>query len=343
MNTKTLLAILKYVASVGILAWLIWSRREQFTTFFEQEKNLWWLAISLFTMTLAFLLSYIRWHRLANAIRLDLTLAEAVKLGFIGAFFNFVAFGVVGGDSLRAYYAARSKKDRVPEAILSVFIDRAIGLMVMFAFAGIGWQLNKMFGFGAAVVGEDQATIGRICNIAGLLSGVGAITLLSFLMFPNIRKASPFRALAKIPKIGGLIERGMDAAALYSSNKMTIVFAIMMSIGTNLLFATTIWLVALSVSPGPPTFVEHLVMSPIAMVANSVPLPGGVGGMEFALAAMYESYGASGGVIVAICYRLCILFVSLIGWIVWIVGGGEKMQSQSEDSKESGKSKDSLK
>jgi hypothetical protein len=52
--------------------------------------------------------------------------------------------------------------------------------------------------------------------------------------------------------------------------------------------------------------------------------------MEYALAAMYESYGASSGVIVAICYRLCILFVSMLGWIIWLVGGGEKMQSESQ-------------
>jgi uncharacterized membrane protein YbhN (UPF0104 family) len=78
-----------------------------------------------------------------------------------------------------------------------------------------------------------------------------------------------------------------------------------------------------------PSFGEHLVVAPIAMVANSIPLPGGVGGMEAALTWMYESYEASGGLIVAICYRLCILFVSLIGWIVWLTKGSESLEAEN--------------
>ena len=320
MKPKTLLTILKYLASVGILAWLVYSRRDQFAAFGEQEKNLWWIGAGCITMTSAFTISYLRWRCLARAINFDLSLKESVRLGFIGAFFNVIAFGVVGGDSLRAWYAARANKDRVPEAILSVFIDRAIGLMVMFAFAGIAWQICKLTGTldGAA---EKQATIAGICNTAGVLSIIGAVILLCLLLFPNVRKAAPFQTLTRIPKIGGLIDRGMEAAALYSENRTSILVAIFCSITTNLLFATTIWLVATGVCTSPPTFIEHLVMAPIAMLANSVPLPGGVGGMEWALSAMYESMQTSGGVIVAICYRCCILFVSLIGWIVWLLGG----------------------
>jgi len=324
VNTKTLLTILKYVASIGILAWLIASRREEFTAFLNQEKNLWWLAVAACLMTLAFTFSYLRWQHLAKAIRLEISTKEALKLGFLGSFFNVIAFGVVGGDSLRAWYVARSKKDRLPEAILSVFIDRAIGLMVMFGFAGIAWQINKSTN-AVSVSDDKQAAIAGICNTAGVFSIIGAIILLTLLFFPGIRKAAPFQLLTRIPKIGGLIGRGMEAAALYSQNRFTIVIAILFSIGTNVLFATTIWLVALGTTPSPPAFVEHLAMAPIAMLANSVPLPGGVGGMEFALTYMYESKQASGGVIVAICYRLCIMFVAMIGWIVWLAGGREKM------------------
>ena len=326
MKPKHFITILKYAASIGILTWLIYSRREQFLKFFEQDKNLSWLALGLVTMTSAFTISYVRWKVLANAIHLDLTVKEAVKLGFIGSFFNVVAFGVVGGDSLRAFYAARSKKDRIPEAILSVFIDRAIGLMVMFAFAGLSWRLNLYVNGGSVDDSKEMLGIASICNMAGILSIIGATVLVLFLLFPGIRKAGLFQAFTKLPKIGDLIDRGMEAAALYSKNRGSIIVAIGCSIATNFLFATTIWLVALSVCETAPSFAQHMVMAPIAMLANSIPLPGGVGGMEVALAAMYESYKASNGVIVAICYRLCILFVSLIGWIVWLVGGRDKMQ-----------------
>jgi len=339
VKPKHLVTILKYAASIGILTWLIYSRREQFSKFLEQDKNFAWLALALVTMTLAFTVSYVRWKILANAIRLNLSTKEAIKLGFIGAFFNVVAFGVVGGDSLRAFYAAKSKKDRVPEAILSVFIDRAIGLMVMFGFAGLSWQfsryLNRSLVGSSIVDSKEMLAIASICNTAGILSLAGAAILTSFLLFPRIRMLPPFRALTRIPKIGDLVDRGMEAAALYSQNRKAIFIAIGCSIATNFLFATTIWLVSLGVTQSAPSFAKHMVMAPIAMLANSIPLPGGVGGMEVALAAMYESYQASGGVIVAICYRVCILFVSLIGWIIWLAGGSEKMKGVETDSTDS--------
>lgn len=317
--------MLKFGASIAILAWLVTSKREQFEAFADQEKNFWWLLVAMFTMTMAFGISYVRWHGLANAINLDLKLTQALRLGFIGAFFNVIAFGVVGGDSLRAFYAARERKDRIPEAILSVFIDRAIGLMVMFGFAGVAGQLNRVMSTGVEPTGEQMA-IASVCNTAGFLSICGFVGLLVFLLFPGISKWAVFGHFGKIPKIGGLILQGIEAAALYSERKLAIVFAIFCSLATNLLFALTIWLVAQGVCDDAPAAISHGVIAPISMVANSIPLPGGVGGMEVVLVSMYESYDASSGLIVALCYRLCILFVSLLGWIVWLIHGRDVKQ-----------------
>jgi len=54
------------------------------------------------------------------------------------------------------------------------------------------------------------------------------------------------------------------------------------------------------------------------MVANLIPLPGGFGGMEAALAYLYTCFGRDGGLLVAIGFRLCILSISLYGWVVWL-------------------------
>ena len=312
------ITVLKFLISFALLGWLFYSRYEQFETFWHQEKNLWWLLAAQVTMVLAFMFSYIRWRQLAHAIRLELTIPQAIRLGLIGSFFNVIAFGVVGGDSLRAFYVAREKKDRIPEAILSVFLDRVIGLLVMLGFAGIAWRFNVYFLTGDVQLEEKQLAIASICNTAGILSICGFLGLFSFVFFPSIRSWPIFTPFERLPKIGDLVRRGMDAAALYSERKRVIGTAIFLSICTNLLFAATIWLVSNAVSTQHPSFLEHGVISPICMVANSIPLPGGVGGMEVALSTMYESYQATGGLIVALCFRICILLVSLLGWFVWL-------------------------
>ena len=313
-SRKIWIVIAKWVVSIAIISMLVLSRKDEMLEFFDSEKRYHWWVVGLFTMTAAFAISYVRWHRLANAIDLKLTVAEAVKLGFIGSFFNVVAFGVVGGDSLRAFYAVRHSPGRAPEAILSVFIDRVIGLIVMFGFAAVAFLLNGIPGEPSA----DKTAIEYACTFAGCASIAGLIALLVMLYFPGLKRTRMFQSLIGLPKIGGALESVMDAAALYSKKKQVVPLAMLYSLCTNLLFGITIYLVALAIAPEVPKIGDHFVIAPIAMVANSVPLPGGIGGMEAALAYLYTCFGNSGGILVALGYRLCILFVSLIGWIVWL-------------------------
>ena len=316
MNRKTIIAICKYGASVGILWWLYSKHKNEFDDFLTVEKNYRWLALAAFTITLAFMTSYVRWFVLAKAIRLNLNLSEATKLGFIGSFFNVVAFGVVGGDSLRAFYVARNERERIPEAILSVFFDRFVGLCVMFGFAGMAWLIVGI----PVDVPETRAQQGiRItCQFALLCSAIGFSCIGAFVFVPGIKNLKLVRWLCALPKIGYLLERAIDAATMYNVNKLAVGKAIGLSLVTNILFAITIYLVAQAITDDPPQLSNHFVMAPIAMVANSAPLPGGVGGMEAALPALYKGFNAQGGFIVALGYRLCILIVSLIGLIVWL-------------------------
>ena len=306
---------------------LVISQREELMKFFDSEKQYQWWLLALVTMTASFTFSYVRWHQLANAIDLKLKLSDAIKLGFIGAFFSVIAFGVVGGDSSRAFYATRHSPGRMPEAILSVFIDRVIGLIVMCGFTAIAFLL-----FG--IPGEPSAQKNAIefgCMFAGAASAAGCLALLVLVFFPGIRHTRLLKSLVGIPKIGGILGRVMDAASLYSQRKIVIPVAMLCSLCTNVMFAITIFLVALAIAPDAPTLGEHFVIAPIAMVANSVPLPGGIGGMEAAMAYLYSSFGNSGGILVALGYRLCILFVSLIGWIVWLTIGKSFTKKTTEE------------
>ena len=321
-----LLAILKYGASLGILAILVFKYRDQFIQFVDTPINYQWAGLALVTMLLAFLTSYIRWQQLASAIGLKMKISEAIELGFIGSFFNIVTIGVVGGDGLRAFYASRHSPDRMPEAILSVFIDRVIGLIVMSGFAAVAFSFNGVPGADS----PQKKAIEYGCTFAGIASLLGCIALLVMLFVPDLKQWKIARLAAGIPKIGSLFERIMDAAALYSQRKSVIVKAILFSIMTNTMFGVTIFLVGHSITQSPPTLSDHFVIAPISMVANSLPLPGGIGGMEAALAYLYECFGSDGGFLVALGFRLCILSVSLIGWVVWLRTSRELKTSKME-------------
>jgi len=90
-SRKLWIVIAKWVVSIAIISMLVISRKEEMLEFFDSEKRYHWWVVGLFTMTAAFTISYVRWQRLANAIDLKLSVGAAIKLGFIGSFFNVVA------------------------------------------------------------------------------------------------------------------------------------------------------------------------------------------------------------------------------------------------------------
>ena len=53
------------------------------------------------------------------------------------------------------------------------------------------------------------------------------------------------------------------------------------------------------------------------MVSNAAPLPGGIGGLEFAMKFLYLAFNSANGVIVGFAFRIVFLLVSAIGAIVW--------------------------
>ena len=78
-------------------------------------------------LTPLFILAF-RWWYLLRLQRIEISLREVVRLTFLGTFFNYVVPGSVSGDLVKAYYAAKHT-DRKIAVLVSVFIDRALGLL----------------------------------------------------------------------------------------------------------------------------------------------------------------------------------------------------------------------
>jgi uncharacterized protein (TIRG00374 family) len=60
---------------------------------------------------------------------------ETFKLNLIGVFFNYAVPGGVGGDVIKAYYFGKKQKDSKAIAIISVMMDRVLGLYAMIVMA----------------------------------------------------------------------------------------------------------------------------------------------------------------------------------------------------------------
>ena len=93
------------------------------------------LALSLGLMGATIVLGVFRWRMVLRVHGLDLSVGRAAEISFVAHFFNSFLLGSTGGDLLKAYYAARETHHKKTEAVVTVIVDRLLGLFAMLLFA----------------------------------------------------------------------------------------------------------------------------------------------------------------------------------------------------------------
>jgi uncharacterized protein (TIRG00374 family) len=87
-----------------------------------------WLLAAHLVMLLPLLACAWRWKVILDHLGMAMSWPQALAVFFIGQFFNGFMLGATGGDVIKAYYAARQTHHKRPEAIMSIAVDRIVGL-----------------------------------------------------------------------------------------------------------------------------------------------------------------------------------------------------------------------
>lgn len=320
---RTLITLAKFAVSFGILGYLFYNawQQNQFHELASATTRWEWWLIGLAACLAATLVSFYRWWALVRALEIPFRLIDAMRLGFISQLFNLLSIGVFGGDAMRAFAAARQVPHRMPEAVASVVVDRAIGLLTMFIFGATAYWLSDFSQIQARHPKTLEA-VRIVCIFATIASVVGVAGLIVILMSPGLNRWPLMRAIVAIPKMGPTIERLLNVILVYRRSKPQMFCAFLNSMSVNALLAISIFAIAHGISDNHPTLMQHLVISPVVMVANAAPLPGGLGGMEISLDLMYKAFSqvdapAEHGFIVALGYRVVLLIIAGIGVIFY--------------------------
>lgn len=317
---RHLITAVKFALSIGILAYLFNTARQddQFDGFLTSQKQWGWIAMGLLSCFGAHLISFLRWRVMVRALGLPFTRFDAIRIGFISSFFSLFAFGVLGGDTLRAFYVTRQIRDRVPEAICSVIADRVIGLLTMFSVASLAFLFLD-----TATIGSEHpaklATLNYACVVVLTFTLVGIAGVITVFLAPQIVKSGWYRRLYTIPRIGSIVSRLTEVVLVYRSKPWAVLQCLIMSIGVNLCFVMSIYSIAAGMTQSYPSLADHFLIEPISMVANAAPLPGGLGGMELALKFLYEAFSFNTGVIVGFSFRFALLCISALGAVFWFL------------------------
>ncbi len=303
---------LRWVLAVAVLAFLFYQHREGIQTI--QWSDIHWgsFGLGVLCCLCALLLTYVRWFLLVWAQEIPFRLQDALRLGFIGYLFNYVAPGAVGGDLIKASMIARAQTEKRFIAVATVFLDRVVGLIGLLGLGGVLmlWPTpvleNPEF---LVFVGIFQ--IGAVVSIVGM--GV--------VMLPGLSRIAFFNRLVQLNRVGPIFGELINSFRLYQSRWYILVIAVLMSFVSHavLIFSFYFCALALHGANGIPSLIEHFQIIPPAELAGVlVPLPGGVGALEGAVEVCYQFASApeNAGFLTAIAYRLVTILVAIVG-VVW--------------------------
>ena len=126
--------IIRAGLGVAVVAALLWhyDARPVFRILSRERPAYFAFAVALYIGG-QFLCAY-RWQLLAAILKVRGSFSEFVAYTFISMFTNLFVPGLLAGDAARAIYLGRPR-NRIGEAVASVVVDRAVGLLGLFWLA----------------------------------------------------------------------------------------------------------------------------------------------------------------------------------------------------------------
>jgi len=133
---KVLLPIIQLVITIALL-WWIFRNPEQNRKMLEAitkagaEGGLWWFIPGIVALGAAISLQTWRWMILLQVQGIAISFWRALRIILSGLFFNLFLIGSTGGDVIKIFFIMREAPDKKAGALLSVFIDRVVGVMAL--------------------------------------------------------------------------------------------------------------------------------------------------------------------------------------------------------------------
>ncbi|MHC5209961.1 MAG: lysylphosphatidylglycerol synthase transmembrane domain-containing protein [Planctomycetota bacterium] len=326
MSRAGVINLIKIAIAIGLIFWVLdraggWANVRGTLT--EMQPSGW--VLGTLAITGSTCLSIIRWHMLMRSVGLVNTAWAVFKLGWIGVFFNNVVPGLTGGDLIKAFYVTRDHPNQRTDAVISVIVDRVIGIVALALIA-------------AVIVPFDLGRYGQVA--AGIYGFLGATALGSVVVLSRRVKNLLRRLLGRPDEGGGtsLLAKIDRAVSMYRNRLGTIALAMAMSIVVHLLLIVGMRFFGGALAGGALAANDAMAAAkqaqmetllslgldvycsiiPIIFIISSLPIaPAGWGVGEVAFQHFFQQVGVgvAAATALSLTYRLTAMLISLIGGV----------------------------
>lgn len=284
------------------------------------RADLGWMVVACGSTALCLVLWTKGWDIVLSVVGVDIPLSHLVPTYFAATFGDYVTpFGKAGGGPLIAYVLSTHDQASYEEALASVFTTDSLNLLPFFSFAGLGV-------LALALQGEIP---GRIRPLLYGLGGMAlAVPFVGLLLWRRevwvvrtvSRTGSWLAARTRFVDAAELEERVVEFFSLLDRvgrSRARLVEVLVLSYTGWVLFAAPMWLSGMALGVELDLLLVGFVV-PASAMASFVPTPGGLGGVEAAVAGLLVVLG---GVPVATAAAIALLYRAASYWFVVLTGG----------------------
>lgn len=307
---------LRVVVALGLLSLAIWSNRVQIREVLGRSLDPRALALAIVLYLAGIVIAYVRWYLLVRAVGVPMRFRDALRLGLIGAMFNFVLPGAIAGVFIRAAFLCREHPDRKPQAIASAFADLLLGLIGLASLACVAGTWNW-----AALDGK----IRRLVIAAYLLAAV-FVGLLLLAFSPALARPSHTRK-----RFGRLLLELNATGAAYGRKLWIVVLGAVLGAVTHGMSVVAFYAIGKAMFPVVPSLSDHFLIVPLVLFSTGFPLPfGALGVSEQISAELFKLAAYAGGGVAMMGFRVLQITGALLGTCVYLANLNQNRALRSE-------------
>lgn len=296
--------ILKLSVALGLIFFLI--NKDYLDLSLISKMNISSVFLVLSLSFIAISINNLRWTILLKSQGLHFKFRQTLKLSFIGMFFNFALPSSIGGDVVKAFYLIKSSPQDKSKSIMSVVVDRILGLVIMLAMAIFALLMNMKL----VKSNVELATIFSSLTVVF----ISAVVFLSFAFSKKINASKSIKFI--VNKVPSFISSPYLALSFYGSSLKQVFTGLCLSVCSQLA-TILIFKVAGDAVGLPVDLIVYMFAVPIGLMIMSLPIaPAGIGVGQVAFLYLFNVYtGESVGVgtLVVTIFQMSLLVYGFVG------------------------------
>ncbi|TFG49852.1 MAG: flippase-like domain-containing protein [Candidatus Brocadiia bacterium] len=307
----------------GLLLAVLWVSREQ--RWRELTKiGPFAFILALILFILGQIMAGLRWWVLLRSQSIFISFRSAVRLYFLGLFYNNCMPGSVGGDLIKAWYVTMHTNKKF-EAALSVFVDRAIGLLSTFLIA-VFCYLAFLKGQTIDITAKQGGIFDKIAAHKTML--LGAVALVVIIIIALCAYKKPRSALNRYwhfsyNNASTAMQKLKKAVILYCKRPLAVILAFVITVLLQTMTITGFWFIGKSLGIT-ASIKYYYVFLPLSWIIGSIPVSiGGAVVVEFILTGLFVKFASvnqASAFALALSQRFIWILVSLAGAAVHLMG-----------------------